>query len=150
MQLETDVIAGGLSPSPVPIVVVVVYRRATAHRVIAVAVGLTRSLLSPSSSYPVAHRDFAIIVNFVARRAVAIDVIIVIVCRHCPCHRCCIPSPVAPLPFVVIVVDVAPSSLPSSSLSRHRRPSPSSSSSYPVAPPDQHGIVVFGCSLKRT
>jgi hypothetical protein len=40
--------------------------------------------------------------------------------------------------------------LPSSSSSRHRRPSPSSSSSYPVAPPDQHGVVVFGCSLKRT
>jgi hypothetical protein len=30
--------------------------------------------LSPSSSYPVAHRAVAIIFNFVARRAVAIDV----------------------------------------------------------------------------
>jgi hypothetical protein len=84
-------------------------------------------LSSPSSSYPLTHRAVAIIVNFVARRAVAIDFII-----------------------VVIVIVVAPSSLPSSSSSRHRRLSPSSSPSYPVAPPDQHGVVVFGCSLKRT
>jgi hypothetical protein len=51
--------------------------------------------------------------------------------------------------IVVIVIVVAPSSLPLSSSSRHRRLSPSSLPSYPVAPPDQHGVVVFGCSLKR-
>ena len=94
--------------SPITIIVVVVSRcAARCHRHYRC---LTPPSSLPSSSYPVAHRAVAIIVNFVARRAIAIDVIVVVVRRHRPCHCYRIPSHVAPLHS---------SSL--SSWSRHRR-----------------------------